>query len=130
MWPPLARRNVVAPACRVLYPWAMLSRTAAALALVLAAAFLQPACAKPPKQAEVPDALADKGADMSHGEDTGGDIKAAPGEKSGPEKMREKCCGQCKAAAATHSPESRASSRTGSSGRAISTSSSVVQPGQ
>ena len=78
----------------------MLSRTAAAAALVLAAAILQPACAKPPKQAEVPDALNDKGADMSHGEDTGGDVKSAPGEKSGQEKMREKCCGQCKAALA------------------------------
>src|SRR4051794_6780344 len=83
----------------------MLAKLAAAAALVLAASLTLPACGKPPKQAEAPDALAekggDKGADMSHGEDWSGDVKAPAGEKSGAEKMHEKCCGQCKAAAAT-----------------------------
>ncbi len=37
---------------------------------------------------------------MSTGEDTSGNIKVNAGEKSGAEKMHEKCCGQCKAAAA------------------------------
>ena len=72
--------------------------------LVLAVALAASACAKPPRQAEAPDALNDKGgADMSTGQDSSGDIKgsAAPNEKSGAEKMHEKCCGQCKAAAAS-----------------------------
>jgi hypothetical protein len=77
----------------------MLSKLAAAT-LVLAVSLVLPACGKPPKQAEAPDALTDKGADMSHGEDSSGDVKAPAGEKSGAEKMHEKCCGQCKAAAA------------------------------
>jgi hypothetical protein len=77
----------------------MLSKLASAT-LVLAALMLPSCKAKPPRQAEAPDALADKGADMSHGEDGSGDIKGSTGEKSGAEKMHEKCCGQCKAAAA------------------------------
>jgi hypothetical protein len=80
----------------------MLDKLAAAAAIVLSAALVLPACGKPPKQAEAPDALAEKGdgADMSHGEDRSGDIKGPVGEKSGAEKMHEKCCGQCKAAVA------------------------------
>jgi hypothetical protein len=74
----------------------------AALVLVLAAALALPACStKPPRQAESPDALAEKGgADISTGQDSSGDIKTDPNEKSGAQKMHEKCCGQCKAAAA------------------------------
>jgi hypothetical protein len=78
-------------------------RLTAPASLVLALALALPACgkSKPPRQAEAPDALSDKGADMSTGEDTSGNIKVKEGEKSGEEKMHEKCCGQCKAALAT-----------------------------
>lgn len=79
----------------------MIAKLAAAASLVLAASLALSACGKPPKQVEAPDALVDKGADMSHGEDRGGDIKTPAGEKSGEEKMREKCCGQCQKAAAS-----------------------------
>ncbi len=81
----------------------MLLRLATAASLVLTLALVSAGCGatKAPRQAEVPDALTDKGADMSTGEDTSGNIKVKAGEKSGEEKMHEKCCGQCKAAAAT-----------------------------
>jgi hypothetical protein len=78
----------------------MILKLAAVASLVVAAALALPACTKPPRQVESPDALADKGADMSGGEDSSGNIKSNPDEKSGAEKMHEKCCGQCKAAAA------------------------------
>jgi hypothetical protein len=87
----------VAFAGEVLYPWAMHLKLAATLLLALS---LMSCKTKPPRQAEAPDALADKGSDMSHGEDSSGDIKNSGGDKSGAEKMHEKCCGQCKAAAA------------------------------
>ena len=77
----------------------MIAKLAAAASLVVAASLTLSACGKPPKQVEAPDALVDKGADMSHGEDKGGDIKGPAGDKSGEEKMHEKCCGQCKKAA-------------------------------
>lgn len=74
----------------------------AAASLFLAAALGLSACAtKPPRQVEAPDSVADKGADMSTGEDSSGNVKTDPNEKSGAEKMHEKCCAQCKAAAAT-----------------------------
>jgi hypothetical protein len=72
------------------------------LAAILAAVFSFSGCAAKPRQAEAPDALQDKGADMSAGpQESGGDVKANPNEKSGVEKMHEKCCGQCKAALAS-----------------------------
>jgi hypothetical protein len=84
------------------YPMAMRLRFVLAAASLLVAACSFAACAKPPRQAEAPDALQDKGADMATGqENQGGDVKTAPGEKSGSDKMHEKCCGQCKAALAT-----------------------------
>jgi hypothetical protein len=74
----------------------------AACPLVVALVLSVAACkSKPPRQAEAPDALADKGADMSTGAEPGADVKSDPNEKSGAEKMREKCCGQCKAALAS-----------------------------
>jgi len=79
----------------------MIPKLATAALLVLTVALALPACAsRPPRQAESADALADKGADMSTGEDSSGTLKSNPDEKSGEEKMHEKCCGQCKAAAA------------------------------
>jgi hypothetical protein len=76
----------------------MIERSTAAVTLVLALALALavPACGatKAPKQVEAPDALADKGsADISSGEDSSGNSKAAVG---GEEKMHAKCCGQCK----------------------------------
>lgn len=82
----------------------MLSKLVLAASLVLTTSLALSACGatKPPRQVEAPDALSDKGADMSHGEDGSGDVKGpATNEKSGAEKMHEKCCTQCKAAAAT-----------------------------
>ena len=79
----------------------MVQKLCAAASIVLAFALVLPACGKPgrgPKQVEAPDALADKGADMSTGADTSGNVAATPNDKSGEEKMHEKCCGQCKAA--------------------------------
>lgn len=53
---------------------------------------------KPPKQAEAPDALNDKGADMQTGQEgNGGDVTQKAGNKSGEEAMHDKCCGECKA---------------------------------
>ena len=64
--------------------------------LTLTLALLIPACAsKGPKQAEVADPLADKGSDMSGGEDSrNGQI--LKDDKSGAEAMHAKCCGQCR----------------------------------
>jgi hypothetical protein len=78
----------------------MIRAIAAAASLAFSAALLLSACGtKPPKQVEAPDALNDKGADMSTGEDTGGTVKDTGG-KSGEQQMHDKCCGQCKAALA------------------------------
>jgi hypothetical protein len=74
----------------------MLQKLCAAALVTFAAAFALPACStKPPKQAEAPDALQDKGADMQGG-------AADPGAKLTPviEDPAKKCCGQCKAALA------------------------------
>lgn len=75
----------------------MLSKLCAAVTVAFACALALPACStKPPKQAETPDALADKGsADMQGG-------AADPDAKLQPviEDMPKKCCGQCKAALA------------------------------
>ena len=61
---------------------------------VLAFAFALPACnTKPPKQAEAPDALADKGADMPS-------VEANAPIQPVIEDPAKKCCGQCKAALA------------------------------
>jgi hypothetical protein len=102
------RRNAFASAGELGYPWVMRSFLAAAshACLACAVALNLAACgaSKPPRQAESSDALAEKGdksADMSTGEDSSGNVKTDPNEKSGAEKMHEKCCGQCKAAAAT-----------------------------
>lgn len=77
----------------------MLHKLLAAVAVSFVLASSLPGChTKPPKQVEAPDALVDKGADMSGGEDKSGD--AASADDSGVEKMREKCCKQCKAALA------------------------------
>lgn len=73
----------------------MLQKLFAAASVALACAVALPACStKPPKQAEAPDALSDKGADMSTGQDNSGNVQAA---EDGVEKMHAKCCGQCKA---------------------------------
>lgn len=72
----------------------MFRKLCAAASLALACALALPACnTKPPKQAEAPDALSDKGPDM-------------PSQAgSGPlqpviEDPAKKCCGQCKTALA------------------------------
>jgi hypothetical protein len=91
------------------YPVAMALRSAFAVGprftslacCVLFAISSLAACSKPPRQAEAPDALNDKGADMSTGQEPGGEVKGNPNDKSGEEKMHEKCCGQCKAALAS-----------------------------
>ncbi len=76
----------------------MVQRLSAAALLVLAFALALPACGatRPPKQVEAPDALSDKGADMSTGEDKSGNVAGA--DNSGVEKMHAKCCGECKVA--------------------------------
>src|SRR5579863_7765593 len=79
----------------------MLRALAAAASVTLSLALLLPACGtKPPRQVEAPDALTDKGADMSTGDEGQGGMVKDTGEKSGEQKMHEKCCGQCKAALA------------------------------
>lgn len=72
----------------------MFRKLCAALSITLLSAALLPACnTKPPRQAEAPDALADKGADMP--------ANAEP-KALAPviEDAGKKCCGQCKAALA------------------------------
>ena len=77
----------------------MVHKLSAAASIVLAFALALPACAgKPPRQVEAPDALSDKGTDMSTGADSSGTVAANANDKSGEEKMHEKCCGQCKTA--------------------------------
>jgi len=79
----------------------MVHKLSAAASIVLAFALALPACSagRPPRQVEAPDALSDKGADMSTGADSSGTVANAS-DKSGEEKMHEKCCGQCKGALA------------------------------
>ena len=78
----------------------MVQKLGASLSLAFVLALALTACrGKPPRQVEAPDALSDKGADMSTGADTSGNVANA-NDKSGEEKMHEKCCGQCKAALA------------------------------
>src|SRR5512146_2171423 len=73
----------------------MLEKLCAAGFVALACALALPACStKPPKQAEAPDALTDKGADMSTGAESG------PALQPVIEDPAKKCCGQCKAALA------------------------------
>lgn len=76
----------------------MFAKLSKAAFAALVFAFVASACGatKPPKQVEAPDALADKGADMSSGHDGSGNVAPTEGDKSGEEKMHEKCCGQCK----------------------------------
>jgi hypothetical protein len=75
---------------------------AASLAFFFAGALALPACtSKPPRQAESAEDVTDKGgADMATGQDSSGEVKTDPNEKTGAQKMHDKCCGQCKAAAA------------------------------
>src|SRR5262245_28179401 len=79
------------------YRCGMTKKTIAKAGLALAFLCLLPACGAKPKQAEAPDALSDKGPDMSGGEDSrnGAILKD---DKSGEEQMHAKCCGQCKVA--------------------------------
>jgi hypothetical protein len=74
----------------------MLTKMLTAALVALSLPLVAMGCGKPPKQADSPDALSDKGADMSSGEDKGGDIKTKPGEKSGDDQMQDKCCAQCR----------------------------------
>jgi hypothetical protein len=75
----------------------MIAKLSAAAGLALAFAVLIPACAsQPPKQAEAPDVLSDKGSDMSGGEDARNGAVLKDADQSGVEKMHEKCCAQCK----------------------------------
>jgi hypothetical protein len=72
-----------------------------AAALALTFALLTPACTgQPPKQAEAPDVLSDKGSDMSTGEDSRNGATLKDTGPSGAEQMHDKCCGQCKDAMA------------------------------
>ena len=77
----------------------MLKKLSTTAGVALAIALLVSACrTKPPRQAEVDDALSDKGADMSNGEDPrNGNAKEGAVGGKGEEEMHEKCCGQCKA---------------------------------
>lgn len=72
----------------------MLRKLSAAFAVALACAALLPACdTKPPRQAETPDAIVDKGPDMP-GVETSAPLQPVI------EDLGKKCCGQCKAALA------------------------------
>jgi hypothetical protein len=75
----------------------MILKLCSTAGLLLGLALLIPACGatKPPKQAEVPDVLSDKGSDMSGGEDArnGASLKD---DKGGEQQMHAKCCGECK----------------------------------
>jgi hypothetical protein len=76
----------------------MLKKLLASACVVAGIALLACGKTKPPKQAESADALNDKGADMSTGEEPGGNPKPAADSdpKPGEEAMHTKCCGQCK----------------------------------
>ncbi len=80
----------------------MISKLISGAAGLLGLGVLLAACnMKAPRQAEAADALNEKGgADMSHGEDGSGNMKAIPVDEKAAEKMQDKCCGQCKAAMA------------------------------
>jgi hypothetical protein len=67
---------------------------------VVAFALALPSCAKPPKQAEVPDVTKDTGADMSGGEDARNGGEVAADSNTSAEDMHAKCCGLCKDALA------------------------------
>ena len=77
----------------------MMLKISATAGLFLAFSLATAACnTKPPKQAEVPDALSDKGADMAAGEDArNGNVNAnEKGAAEGAEKLHAKCCLSCK----------------------------------
>lgn len=77
----------------------MMLKISATAGLFLAFALATAACStKPPKQAEVADALSDKGPDMATGEDArNGNVEAnAAASVDNAEKIHAKCCGQCK----------------------------------
>lgn len=90
----------------------MIAKLSAFAGIALTLALLIPACAtKPPKQAEAPDILSDKGSDMSGGEDARNGESLKGGETGGEEQMHAKCCGQCK--------EGRLADRTGADPKTI-----------
>jgi len=73
----------------------MLQKLAAAASIALAFALALPACnTKPPKQAEAPDALTDKGPDMGAGAEANAPLTPVIIDPA------VKCCGQCKTALA------------------------------
>jgi hypothetical protein len=77
----------------------MMLKISATAGLFLAFALASAACStKPPKQAEVPDALSDKGPDMATGEDVrNGNVEAnATAAVDNAAKIHAKCCGECK----------------------------------
>ncbi|MFT3773713.1 MAG: hypothetical protein QM820_50720 [Minicystis sp.] len=73
----------------------MFQKLCAAVSIALACALALPACnTKPPKQAEAPDALNDKGPDMQAGAEANAPLTPVIVDPA------VKCCGQCKAALA------------------------------
>lgn len=79
----------------------MIDTLSAKAGLALAITLVLAACSSPPpKQAETPDLLSDKGPDMSAGEDSRNGATLKETGQSGAEQMHEKCCGQCKQAMA------------------------------
>src|SRR4051812_18297812 len=76
----------------------MLHKLSATLLVALSLGLSVAACgkSKPPKQAEAPDALSDKGADMSAGASDGSGNVNPEVDKGAEDKMHTKCCGQCK----------------------------------
>jgi hypothetical protein len=77
----------------------MMLKISATVGLFLAFSLATAACTtKPPKQAEAPDALSDKGADMATGDDArnGGVNANEKGTAEIAEKLHAKCCGSCK----------------------------------
>jgi hypothetical protein len=77
----------------------MMLKISATAGLFLAFALATAACnTQPPKQAEAPDALSDKGADMATGDDArNGNVNANDkGAAEGAEKLHAKCCVSCK----------------------------------
>jgi hypothetical protein len=79
----------------------MLRPLAAAASIALACTLALAGCGtKPPRQVEAPDALQDKGADMSNGQEPSHDVSGGADAKAGTQKLQEKCCGECKASLA------------------------------
>jgi hypothetical protein len=73
----------------------MLQKLVAAATIAFACALALPACStKPPRQAEAPDALTDKGPDMGAGAEATAPLAPVIIDPA------VKCCGQCKAALA------------------------------